>query len=102
MKTLGLNVVAGRVTRAFALALAGRVAAADGLAVETVRSPTPIEIDMKSVKIDVAAHLRAIDASLRQAVIVGGGEAAEEPVTVAVADKRARLTRGRAPRGAPI
>lgn len=67
--------------------LFGPVAAAQRLAVEPARATMPIEIDRAPLKIDVAAHVREIDASLRRAKVE---RSTPDDVKVAAADPRAR------------
>ncbi|MND02339.1 hypothetical protein D3C83_216820 [compost metagenome] len=52
-----------------------------------MHAPPSIEIDEAPLKIDVAAHVREIDASLRRAKVE---RSAPPDAKVAVADRRAR------------
>ena len=82
-----------RPTAAIAASALGISAAMFGLtaiAEDVVALPVPapaVIIDKESLKIDVAAHVRSIDASLRRATVA---PAAEDRVKVAAADARAR------------
>ena len=86
MKTRS-NITVGIAISGLGAFLVGPVAAAQGLAVEPVRSAPSIEIDQAPLKIDVAAHVREIDASLRRAKVE---RSTPDDVKVAAADPRAR------------
>jgi len=86
MKTRS-NITVGIAIGGLGAFLVGPVGAAEGLAVEPVRTVPSIEIDRAPLKIDVAAQVREIDASLRRAKVE---RSAPEDVKVAAADRRAR------------
>ena len=81
------NITVGIAISGLGAFLAGPVAAAQGLAVEPVHAAPSIEIDPAPLKIDVAAHVREIDASLRRAKVE---RSAPDDVKVAAADRSAR------------
>jgi hypothetical protein len=68
--------------------LGSQLVAADGAVVVTTTQPPRIEIDLAPFKIDLAAGLREIEASLRKAVVIH--EDTKEPVQVAIAEGRTR------------
>jgi hypothetical protein len=87
MKTHRRNITVGIAISGLGAFLVGPVAMAQGLAVEPVRAAVPIEIDKAPLKIDVAAQVRDIDASLRRAKVE---RSAPGDVKVAAADPRGR------------
>jgi hypothetical protein len=87
MKTKTFTVTISSLMLATAAALAVLPAAADEVvAIAMPVARAAVEIDRESLKIDVAAHVRSIDASLRRATVVP----AVEDLKVAAADARAR------------
>jgi len=70
-------------------AIIGPIAVAQGFA-DLVPKPVAIEIDRSAVKIDLAASLRAISASLKEARIVEIDANRKENVKVAAVERRGR------------
>ena len=71
----------------FGATMAEPPAVADEVASPPMVLPTAIEIDKATLKIDVAAHVRSIDESLRRATVT---RIAKDGVKVAAADARTR------------
>jgi len=68
--------------------LGSHLAAADGDVALPTTQPPRIEVDRVPFRIDLAAGLREIEASLRKAVVID--EDTKEPVRVAIAEGRTR------------
>lgn len=89
MKILGRHAGRGSVSIGIVAILLGQALSADELVRKPERPAAPLAIDSAPLRIDTAAHIRAIDASLRQAV-VKTPPVEPEPVKVAVNDARSR------------
>ncbi len=89
MKILGRHARRGSVLIGVVAILLGQALSADELVRRSEQPTVSLEIDTASLRIDTAAHIRAIDASLREAV-VKAPPMEPEPVKVAVNDARSR------------